>query len=93
MSLRVVCEFTHRFPKITGSVNAANLTIREQMPETLPVYFPESLCERGYRFNQEKGKKSKADYYLFCKKKFFYLLCLSVFHSIVGKLQEVDTLC
>ncbi len=28
VSLRVVCECTHRFQKITGSVNAANLTIR-----------------------------------------------------------------
>ncbi len=30
VSLRVVCECTHRFRKITGSVNAANLTIRNK---------------------------------------------------------------
>ncbi len=35
-----MCECTHIFRKITGSVNAAN--------HTLPVYFPEYLCERGY---------------------------------------------
>ncbi len=38
-SLRVVCECTHRFRKITGSVNAANLTIREQMPEHITRVF------------------------------------------------------
>ncbi len=38
-SLRVVCERTHRFRKITGSVNAANLTIREQMPEHITRVF------------------------------------------------------
>ncbi len=39
MSLRVVCECTHIFRKITGSVNAANLTIREQMPEHITRVF------------------------------------------------------
>ncbi len=39
VSLRVVCERTHRFWKITGSVNAANLTIREQMPEHITRVF------------------------------------------------------
>ncbi len=39
VSLRVVCECTHRFRKITGSVNAANLTIREQMPEHITRVF------------------------------------------------------
>ncbi len=38
-SLRVVCECTHRFRKITGSVNAANLTIREQMPAHITRVF------------------------------------------------------
>ncbi len=38
-SLWVVCERTHRFRKITGSVNAANLTIREQMPEHITRVF------------------------------------------------------
>ncbi len=38
-SVRVVCECTHRLRKITGSVNAANLTIREQMPEHYPCIF------------------------------------------------------
>ncbi len=38
-SLRVVCECTHIFRKITGSVNAANLTIREQMPEHITRVF------------------------------------------------------
>ncbi len=39
VSLRVVCECAHRFRKITGSVNAANLTIREQMPEHITRVF------------------------------------------------------
>ncbi len=34
-----VCECTHRFRKITGSVNAANLTIREQMPQHITHVF------------------------------------------------------
>ncbi len=38
-SLRVVCECTHIFRKISGSVNAANLTIREQMPEHITRVF------------------------------------------------------
>ncbi len=38
-SLRVVWECTHIFRKITGSVNAANLTIREQMPEHITRVF------------------------------------------------------
>ncbi len=34
-----LCECTHRFRKITGGVNAANLTIREQMPEHITRVF------------------------------------------------------
>ncbi len=48
VSLRVVCECTHRFRKITGSVNAANLTIREQ--NTRGTHYPcifRNLCVKG----------------------------------------------
>ncbi len=50
-SLRVVCERTHRFRKITGSVNAANLTIREQMPEHITHVFSGISVWKGlYKF-------------------------------------------
>ncbi len=44
-SLRVVCEGTHRFPKITGSVNEP----KSDHPGTNHgTHFPEWLCERGF---------------------------------------------
>ncbi len=52
-SLRVVCECTHRFRKITGSVNAANLTIRETNAGThYPCIF-RNLCVKGAWVTQE----------------------------------------
>ncbi len=49
-SLRVVCERTHRFRKITGS--DLKLTkirpSRDKSRDTFSVYFPEWLCERGF---------------------------------------------
>ncbi len=50
-SLRVVCECTHIFRKITGSVNAANLTIREQMPEHITRVFSGISVWKGLRRN------------------------------------------
>ncbi len=43
-SLRVVCECMHRFRKITGSVNEPK---SDKSRDTISVYFPEWLCERG----------------------------------------------
>ncbi len=45
-SLRVVCERTHRFRKITGSVNEPK---SDHHGTHFSVYFPGWLCERGYR--------------------------------------------
>ncbi len=53
-SLLVVCECTHRFRKITGSVNAANLTIREQMPEHITCVFSGISVWKGLRFQKQK---------------------------------------
>ncbi len=44
-SLQVVCEHTHRFRKITGSVNEP----KSDHPGTNHgTHFPEWLCERGF---------------------------------------------
>ncbi len=48
VSLRVVCEHIHRFRKITGSVNEPKSRYLDDSRNTLHVYFPESLCERGF---------------------------------------------
>lgn len=47
-SLRVVCERTYRFRKITGSVNEPKLNDPRTNPWTLLVRFPESLCDLQY---------------------------------------------
>ncbi len=46
-SLRVVCERTHRFRKIKGSVNEPKSDHPGTNHGTHHVYFPEWLCERG----------------------------------------------
>ncbi len=44
-----MCECTHRFRKITGSVNAANLTIWEQMPQHITRVFSGISVWKGLR--------------------------------------------
>ncbi len=54
--LTVVCECTHIFRKITGSVNAANLTIREQMPQHITRVFSGISVWKGLWFGEISRK-------------------------------------